>query len=286
MNIWLRTTVGTLFLNLLPFLPLAAAELTDADFAAQVAEVQRKVPNDDFTIIIEKPFVVIGDEPARTVRRRAEDTVRWSVKHIKKQYFAKDPDHVIEVWLFRDKESYDANTKLIFNDTPTTPYGYYSPQHKALLMNIGTGSGTLVHEIVHPFVATNFPGCPSWFNEGLASLYEQCGEREGRIVGYPNWRLPALQRAIRGEAAGSFETLCGTTTKQFYGDARGTMYGQARYLCYYLQEQGKLEKFYHAFVKNRRNDPTGYQTLQTILGEADMAEFQKRWEQFVLKLER
>ena len=40
-------------------------------------------------------------------------------------------------------------------------------------MNIATGGGTLVHEIVHPFMAANFEQCPSWFNEGLGSLYEQ-----------------------------------------------------------------------------------------------------------------
>ena len=51
-------------------------------------------------------------------------------------------------------------------------------------MNISTGGGTLVHEIVHPFVAANFPNCPAWFNEGLGSLYEQSGEVNGAIHGY------------------------------------------------------------------------------------------------------
>ena len=31
----------------------------------------------------------------------------------------------------------------------------------------------LVHEMVHPFMDADFPACPAWFNEGLASLYEQ-----------------------------------------------------------------------------------------------------------------
>ena len=34
-------------------------------------------------------------------------------------------------------------------------------------MNISTGGGTLVHEIVHPFIEANFPACPPWLNEGL-----------------------------------------------------------------------------------------------------------------------
>ena len=60
---------------------------------------------------------------------------------------------------------------------------------------------------------------------------------------------------------------------------------QARYLCYHLQEHGLLTKYYHAFRKNAATDPTGYQTLKTVLGEEDMAQFQERWEAEVLKLE-
>ena len=39
-------------------------------------------------------------------------------------------------------------------------------------MNSATALGTLSHELVHPYMETNFPNVPSWFNEGLASLYE------------------------------------------------------------------------------------------------------------------
>jgi hypothetical protein len=37
-------------------------------------------------------------------------------------------------------------------------------------------------------------------------------------------------------------------------------------------------------VKNYGDDPTGYGTLQTVLGEKDMNDFQKRWEKFVTGL--
>jgi hypothetical protein len=32
-------------------------------------------------------------------------------------------------------------------------------------------------------------------------------------------------------------------------------------------------------------DPTGIETLKAILGEENLAEFQRRWEKYVLKLE-
>ena len=65
---------------------------------------------------------------------------------------------------------------------------------------------------------------------------------------------------------------------------KGNNYAQARYLCYYLQEKNLLTKYYQEFTKNIKQDPNGYETLKKILNEKDMADFQKRWEQWVLKL--
>ena len=234
--------------------------------------------------MVQSPFVVLGDESPQMVRAHAINTVKWAVDKLKQDYFQRDPTEIIDIWLFQDATSYNRNARLLFNDTPTTPFGYYSAQHHALVMNIATGGGTLVHEIVHPFVAANFPDCPAWFNEGLGSLYEQSGEEDGRIVGYTNWRLPGLQEAIRKKRVPSFKTLCSTSTDEFYEKDRGTNYAQARYLLYYLQRQGLLRKFYHRFYANRKKDPTGYATLQEILGRKDMAAFQRDWEAYVLKL--
>lgn len=65
-----------------------------------------------------------------------------------------------------------------------------------MLMNINTGTGTLVHEMTHALVRYDFPDIPSWFNEGLGSLYERCSLNNKTILGYVNWRLPSLQDAI------------------------------------------------------------------------------------------
>ncbi|MBN2021428.1 MAG: hypothetical protein JW809_01420 [Pirellulales bacterium] len=257
---------------------------TDADFARHVERLKQRLPGPGFTVVIQRPFVVVGDEPPETVRHRAEGTVGWAVRLLKKSYFARDPAEILDIWLFRDEQSYRKHATALFDTPPTTPFGYYSHADRALVMNIATGGGTLVHEIVHPFVAANFPGCPAWFNEGLGSLYEQCDERNGRIHGRTNWRLAGLQQAIRDRRVPSFEKLCSTTSKEFYERDRGTNYAQARYLCYYLQERDLLEKYYHRFLAQRKEDPTGYQTLQEILGWPDMAAFQREWSDFVLGL--
>lgn len=255
----------------------------DDDYEKHIQELKEKVP-EGFTIVIQKPFIVIGDESPARVKLRAEKTIKWTVDMLKQDYFAKDPLDIIDIWLFKNEESYNKHTKDIFGNEPISPYGYYLEEEKALVMNIKTGGGTLVHEIVHPFMHANFPECPTWFNEGLASLYEQCGEKDGHIYGYTNWRLEGLQKAIKQGVVPSFKTLTSMNENTFYTQDKGTNYGQARYLCYYLQEKGLLVKFYHQFFENRKKDPTGYETLKKVLGEDDMNAFKDKWEAFVLEL--
>lgn len=194
------------------------------------------------------------------VKLRSEKTIQWAVRMLKQDYFTKDPEEIIDIWLFKDSKSYYKYAQEFFGAQPETPFGFYLEKEKALIMNIETGGGTLVHEIVHPFMRTNFPDYPPWFNEGLASLYEQCGEREGQIFGFTNWRLKGLQAAIRDGLVPSFGTLLAMDVDRFYNQDRGTNYGQVR-----------------------KEDPTGYKTFKKILNVENMDNFKVRWEKFVLQ---
>jgi len=267
--------------------PTSTTVATDTDFDRHVEALKKKLPSNEFTIVVQPPFVVIGDESPAAVKEHSERTVKWAVDKLKQDYFARDPKEILDIWLFKDPASYEKNAVLLFGEKPTTPYGYYSSRHKALVMNISTGGGTLVHEIVHPFVEANFPECPAWFNEGLGSLYEQCGEVNGHIHGYTNWRLPGLQAAIKARTVISFKELTSLEANKFYNDERGDHYAQARYLCYYLQQHGLLTKFYREFHGHQKEDPGGYITLRRLLGpRVNMNVFQKQWETFVLGLQQ
>lgn len=286
-------TLAALAVLLVPSGPRSAdAAVTHDDipkrYRKKVASIKARLaehaPESQFHIVVEPPFVIIGDEAPDKVRHRAVQTVRWSVALLEEALFERRPRRVIEVWLFAGKKSYRKHARLLFGDDPDTPYGYYSSRHDALIMNISTGGGTLVHEIVHPFVEADFPRCPAWLNEGLGSLYEAPSEREGRIVGRVNWRLPDLQRALRADEVPSFATLTSTTTEAFYERDPGTNYAQARYLLYYLQEHGLLGEYYRRFRKNVKRDPTGYKTLVAVLGAKDMDAFFERWKRYTVQL--
>jgi len=232
----------------------------------------------DLAVGIEEPFVVIGDK--RTLARNAQ-TVRWARDHLEADFFAHRPDRIIDIYLFDDAETYTRGVVTLTGEEPATPYGFYSPDRGAMFMNIGTGGGTLVHEIVHPYVEADFPDAPAWLNEGLGSLFEQSAERGGHIVGLTNWRLAGLKGALsRGEVP-SFDKLAHMSDHTFYADERGIHYAASRYLLFYLQEKGLLRSFYTAARGVRTQDPSAYQTLVKTLGERDMAAFQKRWQKYV-----
>ncbi len=263
--------------------PAATAGFRPADFAQHVMKLRERLAR-EMAVVVEPPFVVVGNGGPAAVKRSAEGTVRWAVRLLSRDFFERPPLRILDVWLLGDAESYGKAARSITGEAPSTPYGFYTRQHGALVMNIATGGGTLVHEIVHPYIEANFPRCPAWFNEGLGSLYEQSAERDGHIVGLTNWRLRGLQRAIQRRTAPSFEALTATTDSEFYADDSGVHYAAARYLLYYLQEKDLLRRYYRDFTATHASDPGGFVALTKILGEREMKAFQKKWEAWVLTL--
>jgi hypothetical protein len=260
-----------------------APGLGRAEYIEHVRALSEKLPP-GFNVRVELPFVVIGNQPPDVVAAEARRTVRWAVDHLRADFFDASPRQILDVWLFGDAPSYEAGVTALTGTAPDTPYGFYSATHKGLFMNIATGGGTLVHEIVHPFVEADLPNAPAWVNEGLGSLFEQSGERDGHIVGFPNWRLPGLKKAIAKASVPSISELAHTTSNEFYNEDRGTNYAEARYLMYYLQEKGLLRTFYkqlRADLSDEKTpDKSGYSTLVSVLGKPDMRAFQKEWEAF------
>ena len=260
----------------------AAAEPSQKDLEERAAALTKKLDGQGYTILVEAPFVVVGDGSAAQVKKIATGFLRDKVRMLEKDYFTKRPDKLIEVWLFSNEKSFRKGAKKFFNDTPDTPYGYYSPEASALIMNV-SGLGTLSHELVHPYMEANFPNVPSWFNEGLASLYEYPGERKGHIIGHVNWRLPNLKKEIRAGTLPSLVQLLSTGRDEFY-NADWDAYAQARYLMYYLQEKGKLRDFYVKFLADTK-DHTGRAALEEVLGE-DLNTFDPKWRKWVLTVEK
>jgi len=239
------------------------ADTVSFDYESAINELQKKL-TEDFIIKSFSCFIIASNLNENETTRIIEHTIAGAEECFYNNYFGKKPDELITIFLFRDDNTYRFWAKKLFGDTDLSRFGYYKPSKKTMLMNINTGGGTLVHEMTHAFVRYDFPDIPSWFNEGLGSLYERCSMNNKEILGHTNWRLPELQDAIKDKSYTSLYTLINTNDEEFYGDNSSLNYAQARYLCQFLQQKNLLKKFYKTFRDNYEKDNTGKKFLEEI----------------------
>ena len=247
------------------------------------AKIRRELGKDARVERVEGYFFVATNDSARSFQR-CRRTIGSMFRYLHRDYFDKNPEKPIRIYLFRDRKSYEAYCEATYDEPPSTPFGFYMAGERKMVMNIATGTGTLAHELVHPLLSEDFPQeVPAWFNEGFASLFEQSGPRGDKIVGHVNWRLPALQKALHAETSVPLRDLLAMKERRFYGDDRGVNYAAARYLCYWLQEHDKLIPFYREFKKAAKKDPTGAATLEKVAGKK-LEDLEKAWGKWVLEL--
>ena len=259
-----------------------------ADVCQDSARRLKNILGEDAPVVVRPPFVIAGDLDRAQLEDWYDRTIHPAAAALANSYFKASPTQPITVLLFPGETSYNDNAKKLFGDHGISVYGYYKPQNRTLVMNIGTGGGTLVHELTHALVDFDFPDVPDWFNEGLASLHEQCRFREGEagawVEGLVNWRLTGLQQAIRAKRVRPLKTMI--EADDFRGELEGANYAQARYLCLYLQRRGLLATFYGRFRAAHPIDPQGVKTLEEVLEIQSWSTLDRDFQQWVLTLKR
>ena len=105
----------------------------------------------------------------------------------------------------------------------------------------------------------------------------------GEIKGLENWRLPALQEAIREERLRPVREMI--SDEDFYGgDAAALNYAHARYFLFYLQEKGLLKEYYRRFRDGAAEDRAGLKTLEKLIAPAELEAFDAEFRRWVLGL--
>jgi hypothetical protein len=255
----------------------------DEQCRALASKWRERLTAEKFDVLIAPPFVVAGNIGEGELAAYRDQTILAAKNALTATYFRTEVDQPILVLLFGDGDSYQKLCLKWFNDRDLPHYGLYRHRDRTMLMNISTGGGTLVHELTHALIDADFPNVPDWFNEGFASLYEQCSIHGNRIEGLTNWRLAGLQKAIKDGKLRPIEKLI--ADDDFRNDDRvGINYAQSRYLMYYLQQQGKLQMFYTKFRDGYEKDPTGLETLKAVLAPEDLQAFNERWQKWVMTL--
>jgi hypothetical protein len=250
----------------------------------QVADTLAEQLGAGCEVVVHAPFVVGGDLSRAELEEWHNRTIGPAARALAASYFSITPNRPVTVLLFRDEQSYNHYAQTLYGEAGISVFGYYKPSQRVLVMNISTGGGTLVHELTHALMDFDFPRVPDWFNEGLASLHEQCRIRddESGIDGLENWRLPILQEAIEQGRIRSLQSL--VADDDFRADNVGLNYAYARYFCLYLQRQGKLEEFFRRFRADRRGDPRGAATVAALFAPLTWDELDQQFQEWVLSL--
>jgi hypothetical protein len=148
--------------------------------------------------------------------------------------------------------------------------GAYSRKARDLIVNVGPGSSSILHELVHPLVQTDFPRAPSWFEEGIASLFEKpVFDPPGELHGARNWRNDRLDVALastkqRGKV--HLPALFALDDDTIDGPDEDLDYAMARTLCQWLDGRGELWPFYRAWRESVAEDATGGKSFARITG--------------------
>lgn len=283
MNVYCKLIGSFLLLTLVAAAPEAPPSMAEKT-ATLADQWKARFEAEKLHWIIAPPFVIAGNGTAEQLARYRDGTLLAAERALEATYFDKAPADPILVLLFESEGPYRRLSKQWLDYANVPHFGFYRPGDHVMVMNVSTGLGTLVHELTHALIAPDFPTVPSWFNEGLASLYEQSSFGPNTtIIGHENWRLPALQKAIKDNKLRSIKELA--DDPDFYGEPlRPLNYAQARYLMFYLQEKGLLVRYYKTFRDGIADDPTGLKSLEKVIAPQGVGDFEKQWRRWVLAL--
>jgi hypothetical protein len=139
-----------------------------------LADWKPRLDGAKFNHLVSGPFVIAGDTDRTTLAGYLYNTVLAAQTALRRMYIEKDPDEPVLILLISTDGVYRRVSKEWLGEEQPSHFGYFQPARRVMLMNVSTGTGTLVHELTHALIEPDFPGVPSWFNEGFASLFEQC----------------------------------------------------------------------------------------------------------------
>ena len=143
-------------------------------------------------------LVIAGWARPDALRSQFERGFKDHYAYLRAHYFPNPPDRKLVIVLSDNMEPLFRATQRLYPDVQIPVYapflGYYNPADHLIMATSGrAGYGTLLHELVHALMKSDFPDAPQWLGEGLASLYERTRWTQGRLEPLPNWRMDRLR---------------------------------------------------------------------------------------------
>nr|WP_068891155.1 hypothetical protein [Pedobacter panaciterrae] len=141
-------------------------------------------------------FLIIADKSTPLNLSTVSDNLEKVLAFYSRSFQMDMPEDYIVINLIQD---YNAVRPFIGryyqNNITFEPLGYSSPEDNTIIAWIPASDmiGTLKHELIHVLIKSTFNFIPQWFEEGLASLYEESQFSEQMLVGKKNWRGAILK---------------------------------------------------------------------------------------------
>lgn len=245
-------------------------------------ELRPRLPA-SYRVVVRTPFVLAGDLTEAEFDRLYNEAVVPVTNALWRSYYDRRPNQPVTIVALQDEASFCAAAAMLDGYEPQAYAGYTQRAFRRIVLNLGTGHGTLAHELAHVLALFDFPEMPEWFDEGLAALHESASFSDDRLtlIGTHNWRTRLLCEALRANELPGLDTVM--RTPAFRGEGEGLHYAQVRSFCHYLQDRGLLSHFYRKFRGGVHDDPSGMSTLCELLGASTIEEVDRDFRRWVLE---
>lgn len=228
--------------------------------------------------VLEKsPFLVVGLNDRISPEAHYEKGIRDFYRFFSRTYFEHPPRRMVVAVISENPRDLAEATGRLYPTVTIPVYapflGYYNPSDNLIMATGGhVGYGTLLHEMIHALVASDFPQAPAWLNEGLASLYERTEWQAGRLVPLPNWRMDRMREE-------SVPTLAELAGKMPRIGLHSHDVKEVRVLLLFLDQRRQVDDLYK--MVKQQGSSFDFQTAVSALGPTET-----EWRAFVKTLFR
>ncbi len=236
-----------------------------------------------YSVLVRPPYVIAGNLSDEMLERLHRDVIRPTEQALSVSFFDQRPTAPIKIVVFSTESDLRDFAHRVDRRQPDSYYGYYLRSQRRIVVNISTGAGTLAHELTHALSHFDFPDMPEWFDEGLASLFEQSdfSDTSRRLAGADNWRVHHVLRALHDNRLRPTAELL--SDRGMRSEHQTIDYAHARYVCLYLQEQQLLEPYYRKLRARAEHDPHGLDTLLELLSLDTTSDLDTDFRRWVVK---
>jgi hypothetical protein len=184
--------------------------------------------------------VVVRGELAKPQQAQARQLVEQVIADVQRRFTqpAEQADPAITLCVLASEARYRAVAGE-FGPIPSD-WGFYMPDKRIAIANFGQSIGNLRHELAHPLVGDDFPGIPTWLDEGIGALYGTAVWKRDHFEFAVNYRL----RDLAKDELPTVRELAESREADVHGEHAGLWYAYARYVLLYLDRKGELGDVY------------------------------------------